>query len=663
MLANPYYDFTIVDGKSVPVTDASKTRKMTDVASCNSCHEKLALHGGGRIDTQYCVMCHNPGTVDPESGNNLDMAAMTHAIHAGRKIKTDAGTDYTIWGYGNSKHDYAEVGFPQDLRNCSKCHTADNPATPQGDNWKTVVSAQACLSCHTTKAGGAWESKHIVYAKDPVVVGSASSTNTKATDLTNAQCVACHKAGSNISPAVVHWNQNEENSAKYKMNIESASFDATTRNVTVKYFLSDPTNGNKAYDLATGCASASNCSTSNLFGNLRLYVAYQNMVGQSTNVTEFTSYNNGGGSANVYAYKGSNDGSNHYTITIPIPADTATAVAAGTARVLSIGQVKEPMLAVKSLDPRPAVVPTTLLNVVVQNTYKDFAISGALVPRREVVSNAKCNDCHGALGTTSGSNTLVNAFHSGARNTIESCALCHDANRASSGNMMTNGLPLYESYQFKRMIHGIHGNSKRVSPYTHGNKVVGTFGKDGVLTTSGSFFADQFLTINTVSTKVIAAGTAVASGSSFQSIADLTTAAGASLGYTGSAVSAAENYAAEVAYPSVGLNCNACHVNNSYKVDLASVGTVVMKPTTSAAGVSPVVLESDPNKWKVISPKASTCTACHDTSASIAHVTAFGGSAFGEKTQAQIAALPRETCNDCHASGGFKGVDIVHGQQ
>ena len=283
-------------------------------------------------------------------------------------------------------------------------------------------------------------------------------------------------------------------------------------------------------------------------------------------------------------------------------------------------------------------------------------------PRREIVSNAKCNDCHGALGTTSGSNTLANAFHSGARNTVESCVLCHDANRASSGNMMTNGLPLYESYQFKRMIHGIHGNSKRVSPFTHGNKVVGTFGKDGALTTTGSFFADQFLTINAVSTKVIASGTSVPVGSTFQSIADLTTTAAKALGYTGT-VSAAENYAAEVAYPSVGLNCNACHVNNSYKEDLGTLGTVAMKPTTSAAGVSPVVLETDPNKWKVISSKASTCTACHDSSASIAHVTAFGGSAFGEKTQAQVAGLPRETCNDCHASGGFKGVDIVHGQQ
>ena len=71
----------------------------------------------------------------------------------------------------------------------------------------------------------------------------------------------------------------------------------------------------------------------------------------------------------------------------------------------------------------------------------------------------------------------------------------------------------------------------------------------------------------------------------------------------------------------------------------------------------------DLNKMAVISPKAASCTSCHDSSKAIGHVTSFGGSAFGNKTQGQIAGLPRETCNDCHSPGGFKGVDIVHGQK
>jgi OmcA/MtrC family decaheme c-type cytochrome len=598
---NPYFDFTVgADGKSVALTNASQTRVMADVTSCNGCHEKLALHGGGRVDTQYCVMCHNPSTVDANSGNVLTMSTMTHKIHAGRLLKSKldgglGGEAYTIWGFGNSKHDYSEVGFPQDLRNCSVCHSASNPKTPQGDNWKTNVSKEACLTCHANNPGSAWNTSHTTF------FGGADPKT-----MTNAQCVACHNPVTNptLSPERVHWNQNEENAAKYTMNIESATFDAAARKVTVKYFLSDPTNGNAAYNLVTADCTGNpvTCSNQTRFGNLRFYLAYQNMVGQLSAVTEFSAYNNGGSSANAFAYRGVNDGSNRYTVDIPLPADSATAVASGTARVVSIGQIKEPQLMAKSAaDPRPQVVPTTLINVVVKHTYKDVVLSGPLQPRRDVVSNDKCNVCHGALGTTSGSNLLANAFHGGARNTVESCVICHDQNRASSSNMMTNGLNLYENYGFKRMIHGIHGNSKRQFPFTHGNKVVDAFGKDGASLTGGAPLA-----------------------------------------------ASVENYAAEVAYPQVGLNCNACHVNNSYKNDMGTLGSVVFK--------SPGV--TDPNLWHVISPKAATCTACHDSSAAIGHVTSFGASSFGNLVQ---NARPQETCNDCHSAGGFKGVDIVHG--
>ena len=129
VLVNPYFDFTIdASGNSVPVTDPTKTRKMTDISSCNGCHEKLALHGGGRVDTQYCVMCHNPGTTDANSGNVLTLSTMVHKIHAGKLLaQTPGGEDYTIWGYRDSKNDYAEVGFPQDLRNCTSLPLGRQP--------------------------------------------------------------------------------------------------------------------------------------------------------------------------------------------------------------------------------------------------------------------------------------------------------------------------------------------------------------------------------------------------------------------------------------------------------------------------------------------------------------------------------------------------------
>jgi OmcA/MtrC family decaheme c-type cytochrome len=84
---------------------------------------------------------------------------------------------------------------------------------------------------------------------------------------------------------------------------------------------------------------------------------------------------------------------------------------------------------------------------------------------------------------------------------------------------------------------------------------------------------------------------------------------------------------------------------------MSPLGAVVKKDT----GVT------DPNLWRVISPRAATCTACHDSSKAQDHVLSFGGAVFGTRTQAQVAGLPRETCDDCHASGGSKSVDLVHG--
>lgn len=639
---NPYFDVTFdANGNSVPVTDPAKTRIMADVGSCNGCHDRLALHGGGRVDVQYCVMCHNPRTTDANSGNVLTMATMTHKIHAGRLLArqlAQGGENYVIWGFQASKHDYSEVGFPQDLRNCSVCHSGSNPNTPQGDLWKSRTSREACLTCHASGTGSAFDAYHTPIAR--VLVGPTAVGR----DIANADCAFCHRPGTAFSPERVHWNQNEENAAKYRVNIENAVYDAAARKVTVTYSVTDPTHNDARYNLVTpdctGSGATLNCSNQTRFGNLRFYLAYQNMVGQPSQVTEFTAYNNGGSSANAFMYRGTNDGTNRYTIDLPLPADTATAVAHGTARVVGIGQVKEPKLEVKSAtDPRPEVTPRTLVNVVVQHTFRDVALSGPLNPRRQIVSNEKCNVCHGALGTTSGSNTLAEAFHGGARNTVESCALCHDQNRFST-TVMTNGLALSENYSFKRMIHGIHGNSKRTYPFTHGNAVIGPFSKAGLLLDVG--FARGTAANAPVGTPWLpfATATSFPVGTPFPA--------------------SVENYAAEVTYPAVGLNCNGCHVNNSWQRDLGPVGSVVARPLLGDA--MPLSVGTDPLQWRVITPQAATCTSCHDSATAIQHMVSAGGSSFGTVTQAQ-SLQTLETCADCHAVGRPYGVDVVHGQR
>ena len=61
---------------------------------------------------------------------------------------------------------------------------------------------------------------------------------------------------------------------------------------------------------------------------------------------------------------------------------------------------------------------------------------------------------------------------------------------------MTSGLALSENYSFKRMIHGIHGNSRASYPFTHGNNVIGAFNKAGILTLDGLIAASSSSTVS-----------------------------------------------------------------------------------------------------------------------------------------------------------------------
>ncbi len=128
------------------------TRDMVVEENCNTCHGELAIHGGGRVDTAYCVTCHNPGSVDANSGNTVDFKVMVHKLHMGDMLPSsmndDPDDDYKIWGFRDGEHDYSHVPFPQDVRNCSKCHNEELEATPDASNWFKVATIDTCSSCH-----------------------------------------------------------------------------------------------------------------------------------------------------------------------------------------------------------------------------------------------------------------------------------------------------------------------------------------------------------------------------------------------------------------------------------------------------------------------------------------------------------------------------------
>ena len=154
VVVNPTMDFKVcADGVGVPVKASDgKTvapyRKVVDAASCNECHSKLTAHGT-RVDPNYCVICHNPGSGDYYNNTNVDLRTMAHRIHAGGKLKGWFGTTYKV-----ASLDFSKVNFPQPLGNCTKCHdgakkdAAGAQLAAQGDNWKNAPTRVACGSCH-----------------------------------------------------------------------------------------------------------------------------------------------------------------------------------------------------------------------------------------------------------------------------------------------------------------------------------------------------------------------------------------------------------------------------------------------------------------------------------------------------------------------------------
>jgi OmcA/MtrC family decaheme c-type cytochrome len=138
--SDPTHDFRPDGGEVTEVWGSTFT------STCNTCHDVLALHGGRRRAVEGCVMCHNPQSVDPDTGNTVDFKVMIHKIHYGANLPSvQAGTPYQIIGFRQSVHDYSHVVLPQDVRNCWNCHAE---AASEGQSWYTYPARATCGSCH-----------------------------------------------------------------------------------------------------------------------------------------------------------------------------------------------------------------------------------------------------------------------------------------------------------------------------------------------------------------------------------------------------------------------------------------------------------------------------------------------------------------------------------
>ncbi|MFI5165386.1 MAG: OmcA/MtrC family decaheme c-type cytochrome [Thermoanaerobaculales bacterium] len=195
---NPIFYMPITDAQAMP------RRTVVDIAKCNGCHDRLGAHGGQRLLTQECVICHNPNADDssqrpaaagaPES---IQMARMVHRIHTGENLTHE----YSVYGHGGRKVPFNDIRFSGDTRDCAKCHadvatgaqqTYEVPvgdallpvATPQDYYTPMQPTAAACLGCHDTKPAAAHA------ALNAAVFGEA--------------CAVCHSSEDEFGVARVH---------------------------------------------------------------------------------------------------------------------------------------------------------------------------------------------------------------------------------------------------------------------------------------------------------------------------------------------------------------------------------------------------------------------------------------------------------------------------
>ncbi|MGI1989005.1 OmcA/MtrC family decaheme c-type cytochrome [Shewanella glacialipiscicola] len=180
-LINSVYDFVPATGQTV-AADMGRNVIAPEQA-CFRCHSdnlantdtRLLMHGGKRFAYEGCVVCHTTYSGDPETGNSLDMATLTHQIHQAK---------YQVVGYKGQLYDYSNVTFPGDMSQCQQCHIPG--AAAQSGNYN-IPSKTACLDCHKAQIPANWNGTVAGLFHDREIFANAWSMS----------CSGCHPDSNN----------------------------------------------------------------------------------------------------------------------------------------------------------------------------------------------------------------------------------------------------------------------------------------------------------------------------------------------------------------------------------------------------------------------------------------------------------------------------------
>ncbi len=404
--------------------DDNHARKIVNEQSCNSCHDRLVMHGA-RTETDFCVTCHNPGTTDANSGNSVDFKQLIHKLHFGRSLPTNIEDNkpYKIWGYNNQEHDYSKTSYPQEVKNCSRCHAGEEDilfsqkqgvplpkavTTLDGHNWVSMPTKPACESCHEK-----------LFTGNVKLNGNKPATNH--TSFTSEKgCAGCHRDQGSDMPDHIQVNQAHRNFANewgQNLILSIISVTQTSEGDTPKVTFAVLNQAGENLNLLDPEQMCTNAKF-----DLRM---------PSDAAKDYRSrISSNGGMADLLV-----EGDNEFSIQL------SDMVGQDINTIAAMIDFNFPSICDDSSSEK------VRLDAVI--TYHASTVENA-TKRRKVVDVAQCNNCHERF-------LSVEQYHSGTRgvNNPEACIACHGSEFATSDRTREFGL----------LMHGIHGSAIREVPH------------------------------------------------------------------------------------------------------------------------------------------------------------------------------------------------------
>jgi len=617
--------------------------------------------------------------------------SLIHKIHMGEELVKQ--------GYNFNNDDagkFNEVKFPQDQRNCTKCHNGSSSAvnkTADGDNWKNLPSRLACGACHDginfADGSGITLGDRDADVAAKVAVGTTHSGHVGGTQTDDSLCSSCHtpaammvthipvtqpdpnnsllSGGTNSNTNAASIASNTSNlpagAIKVSYDIKSVSRNTSMRPVMVFRMLqngvavpfNDPLAKTEIWDNFVGAPSV-----------YFVFAVPQDGIAAPADFNASASsylrslWNGKAAGTSAGTLTGP-DSNGYYTATltgVTIP-DNAVMLTGGlgytyavktTLPLTQTNLAAYPVTAATGSGLTAGMPNMTGGLIVAAPDVQKIASTGAAAGgtggaysgRRAIVEDARCNKCHQELGVFAKS-----TFHAAQRNDGTTCSWCHNPNRTSSGWAA-------DSIAYVHAIHGGYdstgtgttsgGKNKRTVPFTwHATSTT-----DGVTVST----SDGFWTIG---------------------------------------------------YPGVLKQCETCHLPGTYdfsstasasalpnrlyrtvatgyfnkQVGVVTTGGTTAQTALGAFSISPYVTADNATNYGsgfsvaaatglatqaagttlVNSPIATACFACHDTALARLHMESNGGSIYAART----AALAKtEQCMICHGTGRVADIKAMH---